>query len=186
VHRDLANSPLGLITDDWIAEHFQTLPSTQLHTAPRCNIRTDLIEELQSADIILIGDPMHNFTISARLKAWLDQVVRFGKTFLSGNPERRGCCLARKGTCSLRVAERTSRYADCTVRFSGTVFAPHPRVYWLDRRHFHTRGKSKQTRIGAGGKSGCNTKHRGCCCGLTLWLQCEAWFGPILNSEKEL
>jgi FMN-dependent NADH-azoreductase len=55
-----------------------------------------LIEELQSADVIVIGDPMHNFTISARLKAWLDQVVRFGKTFSVGESGPRGLLSGKK------------------------------------------------------------------------------------------
>ena len=55
-----------------------------------------LIEELHSADVIVIGDPMHNFTISARLKAWLDQVVRFGKTFSFGESGPKGLLSGKK------------------------------------------------------------------------------------------
>jgi len=40
-----------------------------------------LIEELEAADIIVIGAPMHNFAIPSSLKAWIDQIVRLGKTF---------------------------------------------------------------------------------------------------------
>jgi FMN-dependent NADH-azoreductase len=41
-----------------------------------------LVEELLEADTIVIGAPMHNFAIPAPLKAWIDQVVRVGKTVL--------------------------------------------------------------------------------------------------------
>ncbi len=40
-----------------------------------------LIEELETADIIVIAAPMYNFTIPSTLKAWLDYVARSGRTF---------------------------------------------------------------------------------------------------------
>src|SRR5713101_9310043 len=39
---------------------------------------------------------MHNFTISARLKAWLDQVVRFGKTCSFGESGPKGLLSGKK------------------------------------------------------------------------------------------
>jgi FMN-dependent NADH-azoreductase len=45
-----------------------------------------LIEELKAADAIVIGTPMHNFTVPSVLKAWLDHVVRIGVTF-NATPE---------------------------------------------------------------------------------------------------
>jgi len=40
-----------------------------------------IVEELQRADLIVIGSPMYNFGITSQLKAWFDAVVRAGKTF---------------------------------------------------------------------------------------------------------
>jgi FMN-dependent NADH-azoreductase len=54
-----------------------------------------LIEELEAADIIVIGAPMHNFAIPSPLKGWIDQVVRLGKTFGYGPSGVRGL-LAKK------------------------------------------------------------------------------------------
>ena len=42
-----------------------------------------LIQELERADAVLIATPMHNFTVPAVLKAWIDQVVRIHRTFKS-------------------------------------------------------------------------------------------------------
>ena len=42
------------------------------------------LEELQNADIIVIGAPMYNFSIPSQLKAWIDRVVVAGKTFRYG------------------------------------------------------------------------------------------------------
>ena len=42
-----------------------------------------LIQELECADAVVIATPMHNFTVPAVLKAWIDQVVRIHRTFTS-------------------------------------------------------------------------------------------------------
>ncbi|MEZ2144899.1 NAD(P)H-dependent oxidoreductase [Bradyrhizobium sp. DN5] len=42
-----------------------------------------LIREVEAADVIVIGTPMHNFTIPSVLKAWIDQVLRVGRTMES-------------------------------------------------------------------------------------------------------
>jgi FMN-dependent NADH-azoreductase len=42
------------------------------------------LEELQAADIVVIGAPMYNFSIPSQLKAWIDRVVVAGKTFRYG------------------------------------------------------------------------------------------------------
>lgn len=40
-----------------------------------------LIQELEAADILVIGTPMHNFTVPSVLKAWIDRILRIGRTF---------------------------------------------------------------------------------------------------------
>ncbi len=42
-----------------------------------------LIAELEASDMLVIGTPMHNYTVPAVLKAWVDQVVRIRRTFSS-------------------------------------------------------------------------------------------------------
>ena len=41
----------------------------------------ELIQELESSDFVVIGTPMHNFTVPSALKAWIDHVVRIRRTF---------------------------------------------------------------------------------------------------------
>ena len=56
-----------------------------------------LTQELLSADILVLGAPMYNFNVPASLKAWIDYVVRPGKTFqrvANGNLE--GLCGDKK------------------------------------------------------------------------------------------
>jgi FMN-dependent NADH-azoreductase len=84
MERDLAKTHLPLITDEWtLAAHSDpaTLTPPQRDTLA---ISETLIEELLAADTIVIGAPMYNFTVSAPLKAWIDQIVRIGRTVLYG------------------------------------------------------------------------------------------------------
>jgi FMN-dependent NADH-azoreductase len=42
-----------------------------------------LIQEVEAADVIVIGTPMYNFTIPSTLKAWIDPILRVGRTMKS-------------------------------------------------------------------------------------------------------
>jgi FMN-dependent NADH-azoreductase len=44
----------------------------------------ELLEELEAADVVLIGAPMYNFSVPSSLKAWFDLVSRPGRTFRYG------------------------------------------------------------------------------------------------------
>jgi FMN-dependent NADH-azoreductase len=47
------------------------------------------VNELMQADILVISVPLYNFNIPSALKAWIDHIVRAGKTFSyeGGKPE---------------------------------------------------------------------------------------------------
>ena len=89
IQRDLATTVLPHITDHWAGAH---LEPSQLTPAQRNYLATSdrLIEELQAADTIVIGAPMYNFAIPSSLKAWIDQIVRMGKTIGYGASGARG------------------------------------------------------------------------------------------------
>jgi FMN-dependent NADH-azoreductase len=40
-----------------------------------------LIEELELADVVVMGTPMHNYAVPSGLKAWFDHIMRAGRTF---------------------------------------------------------------------------------------------------------
>src|SRR6266481_450086 len=62
IRRDLSTTTFPLITDDWNATH---IDPSKLSPAQRSYLSTSdaLIEEVQAADIIVIGAPMYNFAI---------------------------------------------------------------------------------------------------------------------------
>ena len=39
------------------------------------------LAQVQAADVLVIGLPIYNFTLTAQLKNWLDQIARAGKSF---------------------------------------------------------------------------------------------------------
>jgi len=59
------------------------VPDDQLSTEDKVAISLSdrLVKQLLSADIIVIGAPLINFTIHSALKAWIDHVTRAGITF---------------------------------------------------------------------------------------------------------
>ncbi len=86
VHRDLARNPAPHLSPSLAAA---LLPGQGAAT-PDIGLADILTEELEAADIIVIGAPFYNFAIPSTLKAWLDHVVRVGRTFAYENGAPRG------------------------------------------------------------------------------------------------
>lgn len=81
VYRDLARQPPAPVTGDWVHAAF-TAPAQRSPWMRTVLSESDaLVDELVSADLIVIGVPMYNFGMPATLKAWIDNIVRVGRTF---------------------------------------------------------------------------------------------------------
>lgn len=80
-YRDLNAEPLPFVSATWVSAAFRP-DSERDHALAFSLARSEqLIGELEAADVLLIGAPMYNLGIPASLKAWVDQVVRIGRTF---------------------------------------------------------------------------------------------------------
>ncbi|MCS3446061.1 MULTISPECIES: FMN-dependent NADH-azoreductase [Bradyrhizobium] len=80
--RDLGAAPLPHATPDYAT----TLSTAATLAAPlkgSLDLSETLIQEVEAADAVVIGTPMHNLTIPSVLKAWVDQILRAGRTFRS-------------------------------------------------------------------------------------------------------
>jgi FMN-dependent NADH-azoreductase len=80
--RDLWAEPLP----HTVADYAVALSSPVTLAAPpkgALDLSEALIQEVEAADVIVIGTPMHNFTIPSVLKAWIDQILRVGRTMKS-------------------------------------------------------------------------------------------------------
>ncbi|WP_142687284.1 FMN-dependent NADH-azoreductase [Chitinophaga polysaccharea] len=56
----------------------------------------EAIREVEEADILVIGVPVYNFGIPSALKAWIDHLVRAGKTFSYGADGPKGLLKDKK------------------------------------------------------------------------------------------
>lgn len=80
--RDLAVTPVPHASSDYAT----TLSSPATLAAPvkgSLDLSEALIREVEAADVIVIGTPMNNLTVPSVLKAWIDQILRAGRTFMS-------------------------------------------------------------------------------------------------------
>lgn len=96
IDRDLAATSLPHITDEWMLAAYTdpaALTPAQQETLSTSDM---LIDELLAADTIVIGAPMYNLTVSAPLKAWIDQIVRVGRTVLWGPNGTEGVLKGKK------------------------------------------------------------------------------------------
>ncbi|KMS85225.1 MULTISPECIES: FMN-dependent NADH-azoreductase [Streptomyces] len=108
VYRDLAAAPVPHLSAE---AHLAGFVPPSAHTPEQAAVfaeRVKLIEELEQADAVLIGAPMYNYTIPSTLKAWLDNVILFGRTA--------GETPSAKGTPVTVVASRGGSYAPGTPR----------------------------------------------------------------------
>lgn len=81
VHRDIGGRPLEHL-DDELIEALRKDPDSLSDRQTAAIAASDaMIAELESADAIVIGAPMHNFTISGALRTYIDHIARPGKTF---------------------------------------------------------------------------------------------------------
>lgn len=79
--RDLALRPVPHLTAERFAA-FGTPANRRTLDQQRIVSESDaLIEELRSADVIVLGLPMYNFGVPSTLKAYFDHVARAGVTF---------------------------------------------------------------------------------------------------------
>jgi FMN-dependent NADH-azoreductase len=80
--RDLGAEPLPHALADYAVA--LSTPAT-LAAPPERSLDASemLVREIEAADVIVIGTPMHNYTIPSALKAWIDQVLRVGRTMKS-------------------------------------------------------------------------------------------------------
>jgi FMN-dependent NADH-azoreductase len=86
-YRDAGHDLIPGVTEEWIAAAFTPEANRSKDQREVLRLSDTLVDELLAADTLVIGVPMYNFGIPAQLKAWIDQVVRAGRTFSSETME---------------------------------------------------------------------------------------------------
>ena len=104
IERDLARNPLPHISPEMLAAMFSGDDSK-----PELALSNQVVDELFASDAILIEAPMYNFGIPSVLKAWVDHVLRAGKTFKYGAAGPEGLV---KGKKAIIVVSRGGIYSE--------------------------------------------------------------------------
>lgn len=102
-YRDLAADPVPHLSGAYL----QAAQNLEGDHAP--DLRADLalggavMQEFQSADVLVIGVAFYNFTVPTQLKAWIDRILVNGQTFRYG-PDGRPVGLAGGKRVILAIA----------------------------------------------------------------------------------
>jgi FMN-dependent NADH-azoreductase len=81
IERDLSDGTVPYLNEGWIEAAYAPEANRTLEQVAMLALSDQLIDEIMAADVILLGIPMHNFSVPATFKAWIDQIARVGKTF---------------------------------------------------------------------------------------------------------
>ncbi|RXT65859.1 MULTISPECIES: FMN-dependent NADH-azoreductase [Gammaproteobacteria] len=81
VYRDLGKAPPAQVDATWIHAAFTPAEQREPWMVERLAESDALIDELLRSDLIVLGVPMYNFGVPTQVKAWLDNLIRVGRTF---------------------------------------------------------------------------------------------------------
>jgi len=90
VRRDLGRDPLPHADPGYAAALSSPAALAAGLASGAARLSEQLIQELEAADILVIGTPMNNFAVPSVLKAWIDQILRIGRTFSSSAAGKTG------------------------------------------------------------------------------------------------
>lgn len=79
--REIGVEPLPAISADYADSLLLPLAEARSRYGASLAVSDGLIAELVRADLLVISTPVHNFTVPAALKTWIDYVVRREVTF---------------------------------------------------------------------------------------------------------
>jgi FMN-dependent NADH-azoreductase len=87
--REIGKANIPHINENWIAAAFTPPQERSPEMTASLAISDQLVDELWWADVIIAGVPMYNWSVPSSFKAYIDQVMRIGRTwtFASGVPD---------------------------------------------------------------------------------------------------
>jgi FMN-dependent NADH-azoreductase len=82
IRQDLVGEPIPHL-DAAIAAGFRDLAAqgNDAFTVAERARSERLVSEFLASDVVVVGSPMYNFSVSSQLKAWIDRIVQPGRTF---------------------------------------------------------------------------------------------------------
>jgi FMN-dependent NADH-azoreductase len=80
IRRDLGSNPIPHAGSDYAAALSSPAALAAGQSNGTLNLSEQLIQEVEAAEVLVIGTPMNNFTLPSVLKAWIDHILRMGRT----------------------------------------------------------------------------------------------------------
>jgi FMN-dependent NADH-azoreductase len=116
IHRDLVKDNLPHLDEATLKAISTKDAAEALRWKEAARLSDQLTEELLASDLLVIATPMWNFGIPPSLKAWVDYVVRPGRTFVYAENGVLGLANIGFGRCVHRRSMEV-------MGFRGAVFA---------------------------------------------------------------
>jgi FMN-dependent NADH-azoreductase len=82
--RDIGHHPVPHVTEPWVVGAFAPPEAQTPESKAAIAVSDQLVGEFLGSDRYVFGVPMYNFNIPSTFKAYIDQIVRAGKTFAVG------------------------------------------------------------------------------------------------------
>lgn len=82
--RDIGHHPVPHVTEPWVVGAFAPADAQNAESKAAIAVSDQLVEEFLAADRYVMGVPMYNLNVPSTFKAYIDQIVRAGKTFAVG------------------------------------------------------------------------------------------------------
>jgi FMN-dependent NADH-azoreductase len=108
-YRDLGHNPLPFVTEPQIAAAFSDPSTYTPEQAAAIRLSNELVDEFLAADYYVMGVPMYNFGVPAVFKAYIDQIVRVGRTFAIDEQGYKGLVHGKK---LLAIVSQGGSYAE--------------------------------------------------------------------------
>ncbi|MEO1521966.1 MAG: NAD(P)H-dependent oxidoreductase, partial [Cyanobacteria bacterium J06633_2] len=89
-YRDLRQTPVPHITEAWIEADFTPLEALTPEMKALLQFSDELVDEFLEADRCVFSVPMYNFSVPSNFKAYIDQIVRVGRTFTIEDGQGKG------------------------------------------------------------------------------------------------
>jgi len=81
IERDFSKQAIPHLDGQWLEAISTPAAQRSAEQQEKVAFSDSLIAQVQTADILVIGLPMYNFTVPSMLKAWIDHIARAGVTF---------------------------------------------------------------------------------------------------------
>ncbi|OUM02932.1 FMN-dependent NADH-azoreductase [Variovorax sp. JS1663] len=80
-HLDVGRKPPSPVSGEWVHAAFTPAAARAPWMHETLAESDRLVDQLIAADLIVVGLPMYNFGVPAQFKAYIDNIVRVGRTF---------------------------------------------------------------------------------------------------------